>query len=487
MSAMSEQEEFEFRHRMESEQGQQAPTPAAPSWGDVAEQAGQSALSAVKNTFNPAPAALATAQNPEQTYKTAGPWLPAAGGAIGSAFGPAGTVVGAGAGELTRQGLGVMFNDPRVMDHITPGRPSLWAGGQAALQTGLAGVGELPLVQRGIAAAANKLAPLGERALNAGAQFGQMLSGKPAAKIKMLFRDPTATLPESLGGAKSISAAGQGMEDALKQTGIQKKTFNPFEGNDHEAATIGKQTFDKWQAIKNGGAAPAELPVVDLAVAKESEAPVALFVGNDTMGDAPRALYTIYQKGQPLGAARTLPAEQLPEGVTIIGREARAAGQVPAGTTAAPEITAQEAYNAKRATDYVFPKVVSERNKEKIAQLTEFKHAMDDILATQAGPLQAASKDYARSRLGADFTQILPRTKTGDISTVKTLGMALLDAKRAALLPFTSPLTVGAVTSAASLGSRLAGKIATSPTARQALISRLIEGTSSGTGGTNDF
>jgi hypothetical protein len=351
------------------------------------------------------------AENPRQAYEKAGPWLPAAGATAGSAIAPGlGTAIGGGVGEIARQGLGVAFQDPKVMQHITPGQPSVWSGAQAALQTGAAGLNEVnglvkaapgaaPYVQRGIEAASDALAPYGRKLVNAGAAVGQMLTGKPAAKFKMLFKDPSAALPESLGGAKSVESAGKGMEDALAQTGIQKKTFNPFEG-ETEPNQIASQTYEKWKA------------------------------GEDA--------------GQPA------------------------------------EISAQEAYNAKRATDYVFPKVISERNREKIATMASFKNAMDDILGNQAGPLQAASKDYARARLGSDFTQILPRTKTGDISTVKTMFGALLDAKRAAALPLTSPIVAGGITSLASAGSNLAGRLITNPTTRQALISRLITSTSSG-------
>ena len=477
-------------------------TSSAPSLGaraiDVLKNNAPAIARGIGYVANPASAALDAvrweAMNPEKAYERTGKYLPMVGGVAGSFAAPGiGTAVGAGAGEMARQGLGVLFQDPNVMSHITPGQISPWAGEQAALQTGLSGLNEVnglvkaapgaaPYAQRVIDAAAQKLAPVGKRLVDAWAATGQMLSGKPAAKIKMLFNDPTATFPEALGGAKSVEAAGQGMEAALAKEGIEKKIFNPFEGNDDEAAQIGKQTFDKWKALQNGTAQPADLPVVDLNVAKNSENPVALFVGNQDLGNGPKALYTIYQKGQALGSRSTLDFEQLPAGVKIIGKEPRAAGQVPVGGDL-PTISAQEAYDAKRATDYVFPKVVSERNAEKIAQLTQFKQAMDDVLSNQAGTLQQASKDYARARLGADFTQILPRTKTGDISTVKTFLAALVDGKRAALLPFTSPLAVGAATSGASLMSRALGTAIANPTARQALISRYITSTSTGNSG----
>jgi len=138
------------------------------------------------------------------------------------------------------------------------------------------------------------------------------------------------------------------------------------------------------------------------------------------------------------------------------------------------EINAQEAYTAKRATDKLWPAVVKERNAEQIRQLSEFKTAMDDVLSNQgAGPFLKASKDYARARLGADFTQLLPRTKTGDISTVKTLLLHTLAPHRMAAM-VAGGLTSPVVTGAGNLGIQGAVKglnaIAQNPEARQVLL-----------------
>lgn len=141
---------------------------------------------------------------------------------------------------------------------------------------------------------------------------------------------------------------------------------------------------------------------------------------------------------------------------------------------AGKEINAQEAFDAKRATDKMWPAVVKERNAEQIRQLSEFKTAMDDVLSSQgAGPFQEASKDYARARLGADFTQILPRTKTGDISTVKTLLLHTLAPGRGIGMlagGLTSPLVTGLGNLAAQGTGKGLNAIASNPQARQVLL-----------------
>ena|SRR5436190_2919105 len=137
------------------------------------------------------------------------------------------------------------------------------------------------------------------------------------------------------------------------------------------------------------------------------------------------------------------------------------------------DISAQEAFSAKRATDKLFPAVVKERNAEDIKLMSEFKTAMDDVLSNQAGPLQKASQDYARASLKADFRQILPRTKTGDISTVKTLLLHTLAPKRMLAAGLTSPTVFGAgnvLAQGAMKGLNVLGK---DPAIRQTLIGLL--------------
>lgn len=132
-------------------------------------------------------------------------------------------------------------------------------------------------------------------------------------------------------------------------------------------------------------------------------------------------------------------------------------------------ITAQEAYNAKRATDKLWPAVVKESNRDDIRLMSKFKNGMDDILSNQSGDFLNASKDYARSRLGEDFTQILPRTKTGDVSTVKTM-YAMLNPKKIPGMLVTSPALIGAGNLAAQGAMKGLNIVGRDPNTRQALM-----------------
>lgn len=132
-------------------------------------------------------------------------------------------------------------------------------------------------------------------------------------------------------------------------------------------------------------------------------------------------------------------------------------------------ITAQEAYNAKRATDKLWPAVVKESNREDIKLMSQFKNGMDDILSNQTGDFLKASKDYARSRIGEDFTQLLPRTKTGDVSTVKTM-YAMLNPKKIPGMLLTSPALFGAGNLATQSAMKGLNVVGSDPNIRQALL-----------------
>jgi hypothetical protein len=137
------------------------------------------------------------------------------------------------------------------------------------------------------------------------------------------------------------------------------------------------------------------------------------------------------------------------------------------------DITPQEAFNAKRATDKLWPAVVKERNAEDIREMSQFKTGMDDILSSQAGQFQKASKDYSRARLGSDFTQLLPRTKTGDISTVKSFLLPMVEPRKLPFMLASSPAVLGAGNLAAQSAMKGLNVVGSNPNARQALMGLL--------------
>lgn len=324
--------------------------------------------------------------------------LPTAGMMAGGALGSALPVVGTGVGMSAGAGLGSIAQKMANLAYGTtpPVNPTTTIAGipmnpKAAIDpmvnAAAAGVPETPegqAIGQKVSDIYQSMKPGFKKAVGA---VGQVLTGKPAAKVRQIIEDPEAILPESAGGAKSVAKASDQYGKALDNSGMEKKLYGPF--------SEGKAAADK---------------------------------------DA-SAIYAMWKNGDP--------------------------------------ITAQEAYNAKRATDKLWPTVVKERNAEDIREMSDFKSGMDDILSNLKGRFLKASKDYARARLGSDFTQVLPRTKTGDISTVKTFILPMLDPKRIVPLLATSPAAFGA----ANLGTQAAMKglnvIGSDPNARQALLGLL--------------
>lgn len=388
---MNEEEEFEFRLRLEKERSMQAMM-------EQPEQA-QSFPNALKESFKQVAAPIRTAAEKLQPKNLTG-LLPVAGGMAGTAVMPgAGTAAGAGLGSIAQKMANMVYGTSPQVEPTTSVAGIPLAPKEAInpmLNAALAGA---PETQEGQAAAkyiGNKYEAFKPGIKKALSQVGQMMTGKSAVKVRRLIEDPAAILPESLGGAKSVSDASSAYGKALENTsvqhegeqfvtkGLEKKAFGPFKRGHQEAEDVAQTVYDKW---------------------KNSE-----------------------------------------------------------------PIDAQEAFNAKRATDKLWPTVVKERNAEDIRQMSEFKTAMDDILSKQAGPFAKASKDYARARLGADFTQILPRTKTGDISTVKSLLMPMLEPKKIPLMMFTSPMATGVGNLAAQGAMKGINVLGRDPNIRQALM-----------------
>lgn len=258
---------------------------AEPSF---AQKVGTAAFGAARDTFSlPWDFAKTLANDPAKVQKVAGPWLPAAGSALGAAFAPVtgglSVPVGAGAGEMLRQAGDIAFNQPGAIQAGQNFSPR--AGINAAEQTALAGIGEV---------------------------------------------------------------------NAL------------------------------WRAPKAVSQAASELPIVDAAVARGSKTPVALFAGNQDYGEGTKAIYTVYQKGQAVGSSSTLPFDQLPQGVQIIGREARAAGVTPAGAAGItpPDVRPYVQRGVEAAAEKLAP--VGDMVKKGVSRLSE---AFTGVPARQASKL----------------------------------------------------------------------------------------------------
>lgn len=383
---LSEDEEFELLSLEREKAGIHSPPPQ------------QTIPEALKASFQQTTAPIVAMAQKLQPKNLTG-LLPAAGMMAGTAIAPwVGTAAGAGLGSIAQRMADLAYGQgappPEPGTAFAP-KEAVWPMVNAAT----AGIPETQEGQKAGQAISNAYESVKPGATKALKQIGQMFTGKSAAKVGQIIKDPMAILPESMGGAKSIKDASDAYGKALENTtvqhegqqyvtrGLEKKDFGPFKRGHQEAEDVAQSIYDKWKA------------------------------------------------GEP--------------------------------------VTAQEAYSAKRATDKLWPAVVKERNAEDIRQMSEFKTGMDDVLSSQAGPFADASKDYARARLKSDFTQILPRTKTGDISTVKSLLMPMLDPKKIPFLLATSPAMTGAGNLAGQTAMKGLNAVAQNPEARQVLMQLL--------------
>jgi hypothetical protein len=226
---------------------------------DLGKEYGPMAAKAVGYAANPMSAVTDAArfvgENPQKAYEMGGPWMPAAGAALGSVMAPGlGTAAGAGLGEIARQGAGIVFNDPN-----SP-RTARDAATSAMLQTGLGGVDKVnalfkspsvskavtrigdkgietakPYVERGIEAAGRAFAPVGEGIKKAASKFTEAMTGVPATRATKLIEEPSRLfsgigqmkkLGEKVGEAESVSEAGLSPAMRAKITTNEKGAAN---------------------------------------------------------------------------------------------------------------------------------------------------------------------------------------------------------------------------------------------------------------------
>lgn len=367
-------------------------------------------MDALKTTAT-APWALADSlrKDPKALNKKVGPWLPAAGGVIGSAFAPGiGTAIGAGAGQMLKQMGDIAFEEPgRVLagSNFSP-RAGLEAAGQALA----AGAGEVngiikaapgaaPYLQRGIDAAGKALAPVGQGIKSGIAKVSQAFTGAPARNAMQVMDQPS-TLVTTIGQVGKLGKAVEGAE-----AGLSSKLTPELEA----AITTNK-----------GG------------------------IADDI--------------------------------VTNLMSQAR---------TNAESITTHDAIAGIKAIDRTLP-APTRSNSQVLQKYYDLRSTLADIVSKDEPAYAAAKGAYSEAKGASAMRNIFPRTMTGNVSTVKTVLPMLLDWKRAAALPVTSPIVHGVAMAAGSTAAKAAGFAISNPTARQALISRFVESRYDGSGGTND-
>lgn len=130
-------------------------------------------------------------RSPEETFKKVGPYLPAAGAALGSALGPLGTAAGGGLGQIAKNMGQLATNDPAAPTTATD------AAKEAMIQTGLAGIPETSAVKNTV----GFISKFGKKALS---RIGEGMSGTRASNLMRAYNQglvDTYLTPKTLNAA----------------------------------------------------------------------------------------------------------------------------------------------------------------------------------------------------------------------------------------------------------------------------------------------
>jgi len=260
------------------------------------------------------------------------------------------------------------------------------------------------------------------------AVLAQSLSGVKEHAIRELFKNPAKVLT-----AQTEKQSGQLYGALKKAAGITDLEEKLIAKAGDRTPGVARTVAEQLQAK---AAQAANLPVVSADYIKQATKPAAVFIGNQTFpGAAPMPLFNIIGNHPSRNSTVTLDRIKQ-EGLEIIGREARATGQEPAGVgltlgelIAARRAASKVAQHAKGSEKYLYAKDAAEYTRQ---------------LQERAPQILEAIKEVARSKTRGEFLRLVPRQKsnTGHGDFFKA-GTALLT------MGATSPLSVGLGTLAA--------------------------------------
>lgn len=369
---MTENEEFEFRHRLEQEHQSSAPLPDS-SMGDVATEAAKSAV------MGPYQATKAMVQNPQGISDAA----PMAGTIIGGTVAPGiGAPIGAGLGQIASRMGDIAYGKVQPGDAMSPGKESIAPMIQAAL-------GGFPETRQGKAIASKVGKGL--------AKIGSAFSGAKAADLERAAQKGYSTY-----GAPSMGEASKGFGNALEKSGIN--TTPTLESTIDPQLSQARQTaLDAGKKLEH-----AQLPVVD-AGAKTGD-PHALFAYNDQFGPGgtERPVYNVF--GDPnhptikaKGWGSSIPKDAL-GGIPIVGRQPNA-----------PIMSAEEALKGRQAIDRIIAGT-PQKDKPTLFQLGQLRDKFNSVLSNLSPETQTASKTYADAILKRNLTKVMPVNKSGEYS-----------------------------------------------------------------------
>lgn len=215
---MTEDEEFEFRHRLEQEQGLKKAAPAEvpaqdPSLMDAAKASVQNIASV--------PGRVAENLTPEKLSQQ----LPMLGGIAGS-MAPvpvAGTAIGAGLGQIGKRLADLAYGRTQPGDAMNPASEAIEPMKQAAI-SGLAQGPALGVINKipGVKAAGDLASRTGTQIGRGLARVGEAASGVKAQDIRQLFKNPGQLFKtgsrdqagKAIGRAKELAGVNPGVTEA---------------------------------------------------------------------------------------------------------------------------------------------------------------------------------------------------------------------------------------------------------------------------------
>jgi len=346
-------------------------------------------------------------------------------------------------------------------------------GGAIGSSTGLGLVGELA----GRAVAANPQAVINQ-APTAGMVAGGLVGGVPGAAVGGAAGEAFRQVDTAaIGGKKESSSldalakiGAEGLKGAAAEIGGKLAAPVIAKGIDY-ASVGGKSAAKGFGKVAQFFSGVPKSDIVRIAADPAAILP-EIMGGSKSIGKAGKGFGAAVEKAGFVPAA-----ESAGEGLAKFkGAASPFKSSDSVANTAferiakGEELTAPELYDAYQSAQESVSKM-SRWNPRKVKML-EFKNALQEKLQSLSGEYAAASQDFARAKLGESATNILPRTKTGEVSLGRT-GFANL------VLPglgtvISSPALYGGTTAATAGTAKVAAKILSNPVGRRITFSEII-------------
>lgn len=141
---------------------------------------------------------------------------------------------------------------------------------------------------------------------------------------------------------------------------------------------------------------------------------------------------------------------------------------------AGDQITPAEAQLAKQSLDYIRP-TPNGKNGELLHHLDTIRNAFSDVISNASPELQNANKEYSIAKAGQKFKSIFPRTKSGDVSYLKSaaIGATGLKFSHPLIAAASTPVGQGVITAGSGAAKKGIELLANSPELTKPIIQKV--------------